>query len=301
VAHVDDPKPVGTPVEAFPSPLSQRPNVPPEYFVKSGSAIAARVEVEGDGGCEVEQAAFVRAGPRGSIAFDAPNSRAAIVTCGGLCPGVNNVIREIVLALHRQYGFAKGKVLGVAGGYRGFLEPSDWIVLDPAAVAHLQKEGGSLLGTSRGGHDTVAIVDSLVAQKIDVLFCIGGDGTVRGAEKIANEVSARGLKIAVALVPKTIDNDVPIIDRTFGFDTAVEQARKAIEVAHCEAVGFPNGLGVVKLMGRHSGFIAMHATLGTGDVDLCLVPEVPFAMEGKDGVLAYLEKRLEEQVSTLLL
>ena len=161
-------------------------------------------------------AAFHLAGPRAEIAFDPKECTAAIVTCGGLCPGLNTVIREVVMCLRRQYGVTK--TYGVPGGYRGFIEPDTWRPLDEDVVKMYHTQGGSRLGSSRGGHDTAKIVDSLVERGVNLLFVVGGDGTARGAAKIAAEVKRRGLAIAVAVVPKTIDNDVPLLDRTFGFE-----------------------------------------------------------------------------------
>lgn len=247
--------------------------------------------------CEVDRtgdnaAAFSLAGPRRDLAFDPARCKAAIVTCGGLCPGLNTVVREVVMCLRRQYGVTA--TFGVPGGYRGFGNPQNWRSLDEAAVEQLQHMGGSVLGSSRGGHDTGVIVDSLESEGVNLLFVVGGDGTVRGAAKITAEVKARGLPIAVAVVPKTIDNDVPLLDRTFGFETATEAARDAIDVAHTEAAGFPHGLGVVKVMGRNSGFIALHAALGSGVADLCLVPEVDFYLDGEGGVVDHLFDRIRQ-------
>jgi 6-phosphofructokinase 1 len=159
-------------------------------------------------------------------------------------------------------------------------------------VQNLHNQGGSILGSSRGGHDTDAIVDSIVKEGINLVFIVGGDGTVRGAAKIAEEVKRRGLAISVACIPKTIDNDIPIIDRTFGFESACEAARDAINVANIEAEGFPFGLGVVKVMGRNSGFIAMHSALGSCVADLCLVPEVDFYLDGSGGIVDHIYERL---------
>ena len=298
------------PNKSYPNPLSLKANVPSSWFVEQNAAVAAKVDVDlqetvddscslddydemaevedcGDRGLNSE--AFILAGPRKEIAFDPKECKAAIVTCGGLCPGLNTVIREVVMCLRRQYGVTE--TLGIPAGYRGFKDPSTWRELDEKAVANLHNIGGTTLGTSRGGHDTEAIVDSLVEQGVNLLFVVGGDGTVRGAAKIADEVKKRGLAIAVAVVPKTIDNDVPLLDRTFGFETAVEAAREAINVAETEADGFPFGLGVVKVMGRNSGFIAMHSALGSGFADLCLVPEVDFEL---DPVVDHLYDRLIE-------
>jgi 6-phosphofructokinase 1 len=303
--------------KTYPNPLSLKDNVPSSWFIGLNDAVAARVQVNAletleetcllsddfddpngdfEMDCEVADRngvnaeAFILAGPRAEIAFDPKECKAAIVTCGGLCPGLNSVIREVVMCLRRQYGVTE--TYGVPAGYRGFLEPETWRSLDEEAVKDLHNQGGSILGSSRGGHDTNAIVDSLVDQGVTHLFVVGGDGTVRGAAKIADEVKARGLPMAVAVVPKTIDNDVPLLDRTFGFESAVEAARSAINVANVEAEGFPHGLGVVKVMGRNSGFIAMHSALGSCVADLCLVPEVNFYLDGPGGIVDHLYERI---------
>ena len=301
----------------YPNPLSLKPNIPPSWFVGLDDAVAAKVQVnaletideicllpddffeteeEPEEECGVDRGinavAFTLAGPRAEIAFDPKVSKAAIVTCGGLCPGLNTVVKEVVMCLRRQYGIKD--TFGVPKGYRGFLAPETWRELDENAVKDLHKEGGTVLGTSRGGHDTKGIVDSLVEQGINLLFIIGGDGTVRGAAKIADEIQTRGLPIAMAVIPKTIDNDIPLLDRTFGFETAVEAARDAIDVVNVEAEGFPRGLGIVKVMGRNSGFIAMHSALGSGYADLCLVPEVDFYLDGEGGIVEHLHDRLEK-------
>ncbi|KAL9185374.1 hypothetical protein ACHAXT_003151 [Thalassiosira profunda] len=309
VDHIDDWSDAKE--EKFPNPLSLKDNVPSSWFVNLNDAVAARVQVDAletieeeckfdfdddSEECEVDRGlsaeAFILAGPRKEIAFD-PRSggcKAAIVTCGGLCPGLNSVIREVVMCLQRQYGVTE--TYGIPAGYRGFKDPTTWRPLDEEAVKNLHNQGGSILGSSRGGHDTAAIVDSLVAEGVNLLFVTGGDGTVRGAAKIADEVKKRGLRISVAVVPKTIDNDVPLLDRTFGFESAVEAARDAINVANTEAEGFPHGLGVVKVMGRNSGFIAMHSALGSCVADLCLVPEVDFFLDGPGGIVDHLYERI---------
>lgn len=286
----------------YTSPLAEKEKVPRSWFVGQDDAVAAKVEVAVESGSsvsELDSKAFLLAGPRAEIAFDPKNCKAAIVTCGGLCPGLNTVIREVIMCLRRQYGVEE--TYGIPEGYRGFLYPETWKALDIPSVKHMHEEGGSFLGTSRGTPTTEAIVDSLVEQGINLLFVSGGDGTLRGAAKIADEVKARRLPIAVAMIPKTIDNDVPIFDRTFGFETAVEAAREAIQVANVEAEGFPYGLGVVKVMGRNSGFIAMHSALGCGLADLCLVPEVDFYFDGPGGIVDHLYDRLVENNNALVI
>lgn len=233
--------------------------------------------------------AYVRAGPRSLTHFDPLTVRAAIVTCGGLCPGLNNVIRELVHALFHLYNVES--VLGIKGGYNGFTgQPGyDPIELNDDVVLDCHHSGGTILASSRGGFHLETIINFLVARGINQLYVIGGDGTHRGANTIAEECYNKNLNISVVGIPKTIDNDVDIIDRSFGFTTSVETAQAAIISASTEArCNLPNGIGIVKLMGRSSGFIAAHATLASGDVDLCLVPEVAIELEGESGCLPYL-------------
>ncbi len=251
------------------------------------------VDVEFNEGQVPSHKAFERAGARLKIFFDPKLTRVAIVTCGGLCPGLNNVVRSMVLELHHKYGVRD--VIGFRYGFEG-LNPAVGVppvILDPATVEDIHKHGGSVLGLSRGKQDINVMVDTLVANNISVLFCIGGDGTLRAANAIAAECIRRGLQIAVVGVPKTVDNDVFSVDKTFGFDTAVEIARQAIDGAHSEARGARNGVGIVKLMGRDAGFITASATLASEDVNFCLVPELPFELDGPKGLLAALERRLE--------
>ncbi|KAK3247956.1 hypothetical protein CYMTET_42560 [Cymbomonas tetramitiformis] len=232
---------------------------------------------------------FLRAGPRAQVHFHPNEVKAAIVTCGGLCPGLNTVIREVVMTLWGRYGVRK--ILGVKNGYRGFYA-ENLIELNPEVVDGIHRRGGTMLGTSRGGSVTAKIVDAIEYRGINHVYIIGGDGTQKGALAIHEEARKRGIKLAVAGIPKTIDNDVDIIDRSFGFDTAVEEAQHAINAAHVEATSTPLGVGLVKVMGRHAGFIAMHSTLSSRDVDLCLIPEVPFFMDGPGGVIEYIESKL---------
>ena len=242
---------------------------------------------------------FEKAGPRETIFFDPPSTRAAIVTCGGLCPGLNNVIRPIVLELHHKYRVRE--VLGFRYGYQG-LGPNALpaLHLTPDVVRDIHKTGGSILGTSRGAESVETMVDTLEKLGVDILFTIGGDGTLKGSHAIHEEVERRGLKIALVGVPKTIDNDVNFIDKTFGFDTAVEVARMAIDGAHTEAASALNGVGLVKVMGRDSGFIAAHATLASLEVNYCLIPEVRFDLAGPNGLLADLQKRLAARHHALI-
>ena len=220
------------------------------------------------------------AGPRETIFHDPAWTRAGVVTCGGLCPGLNNVIKCLVQVLWFDYGVRN--IFGIPYGYRG-LNPSygySPITLNPDVVDSIQEDGGTILGSSRGMQDPSIMVDTLMRLNINVLFCIGGDGTLRGAHAIAEEVKKRKQPISVIGIPKTIDNDLNLIDRTFGFETAVLSATDVITSAHNEANGAFNGLGLVKLMGRDSGFIAAYAALATTVVNFCLIPEVPFTLEG---------------------
>mmetsp|Transcript_4093 Transcript_4093/g.12020 ORF Transcript_4093/g.12020 Transcript_4093/m.12020 type:complete len:507 (+) Transcript_4093:42-1562(+) len=249
----------------------------------------------------VRARAYMRAGPRETLHFDPKDTRAAIVTCGGLCPGLNTVVKNLVEILGTRYGVEK--VYGIRGGYRGFTAVG-WdapLELDAAAVGDVHREGGTVLGTSRGGFDAEKIVDWLKAKRVNQLYVVGGDGTHRGAYKLAELCWEKGVNIAVAGVPKTIDNDIPLVDRSFGFDTAVAEAKRFVDVAAVEARSFPRGLGVVRLMGRDAGFLAVHAALAApGDVDACLVPEKAFALDGPDGLLAYVADRLERRGSAVL-
>ncbi len=237
--------------------------------------------------------AFELAGPREHIYFDPPKTRCGIVTCGGLCPGLNNVIRSIVLQLHYSYGVRL--IHGFRYGFEGLVPRfgHQTLELNPASVAHIHEQGGSVLASSRGPQDPEEMVDALERMNIQVLFCIGGDGTFRGAMAICEEIKRRKLNISVIAVPKTIDNDIPFTARTFGFETAYSIAADAIRGAHVEALGTPNGIGLVKLMGRHAGFIAAHAVLANRDANFVLVPEVEFDLVGANGFLTHLLRRLQ--------
>ncbi|KAF8036405.1 hypothetical protein BT93_C2194 [Corymbia citriodora subsp. variegata] len=274
----------------YSNPLQDHPAycVVKQYFVHDDDTVTQKVIAHKNGPRGLH---FRRAGPRQKVYFEPDEVHACIVTCGGLCPGLNTVIREIVCGLYHIYGVKK--VLGIDGGYKGFYSRNT-VPLSPKVVNDIHKRGGTILGTSRGGHDTSKIVDSIQDRGINQVYIIGGDGTQKGASVIFEEIKRRGLKVAVAGIPKTIDNDIPVIDRSFGFDTAVEEAQRAINAAHVEAESGENGIGLVKVMGRYSGFIAMYATLASRDVDCCLIPESPFYLEGAGGLLEYIERRLKE-------
>ena len=236
---------------------------------------------------------FEPAGPRRKIFFDPSKTRAGVVTCGGLCPGFNDVIRALAMELYYRYGVKK--VYGFCNGYQGFIAKYGRDVLDltPEFVSHINEQGGTVLGTSRGQQDAGEIVDCLERMGINILFIIGGDGTLRGGLTITQEIADRGLKISVVGIPKTIDNDIMFIDQSFGFQTAFSVATESIRAAHVEAQAAPNGVGLVRLMGRHSGFIACYASLAKSDANYVLIPEVPFSLDGENGLLCHIRRRIE--------
>jgi len=238
---------------------------------------------------------FEVAGPRRKIFFDPQKTSCAIVTCGGLCPGLNDVIRAIVLQATYRYGISR--VYGIPYGFEG-LNPAyghKILKLTPDAVSNIHRFGGTRLGTSRGPQDSMVMVDRLVELGVNILFVIGGDGSQRGAKSIEEEAHRRGLKLAVVGVPKTIDNDMIFMDKSFGYETAVAAAVEVVHAAHTEAVSSRNGVGLLKLMGRHSGFIACSAAISSGEVNMVLIPEVPFALHGPNGLLQNLSHRIESR------
>lgn len=269
-----------------------------EHYVDEGDRVLFHDTLGTAVGCGLAPAdlpGFEPAGPRRSIFFDPAKLRVGIVTCGGLCPGINNVIRGIVMDLVFHYGVHR--IHGFRNGYQGFVARYGHDVMDltPEIVSRISEDGGTILGTSRGAQDPGEIVDCLERLNIGVLFVVGGDGTLRGAMQIAKTVAERGGRIAVVGIPKTIDNDIPYIDQSFGFQTAFAEATKSIRSAHVEAKASPNGVGLVKLMGRHSGFIACYAALAEPDANYVLIPEVPFALEGDKGFLTHLCHRVRSR------
>ena len=238
---------------------------------------------------------FERAGPREHIYFDPAKVRVGIVSCGGLCPGINNIIRGLVMELHHRYRV--GRIYGFRYGYAG-LSPAagyDVLDLDPKAVKNIHHDGGSVLSSSRGPQPADVMVDTLERMGIGMLFAIGGDGTLRGALAMHEEIERRGLKIAVIGIPKTIDNDISLVEKTFGFETAFSIAIQAIRSAHIEAEGTASGIGMVRLMGRHSGYIAATAALAEPDVNCVLIPEIPVTLDGEGGLFAWLKARVESR------
>lgn len=236
-----------------------------------------------------------RAGPRQNIFFNPKETTAAIVTCGGLSPGINNVIRGLVMGLHYFYGVKK--ILGIPYGYEGLTPESSHSILEltPDKVRDIHLQGGTILGSSRGAQDVGEMVDTLVKLSVDILFTIGGDGTLKGADAIGAEIERRKLPISVVGIPKTIDNDIDLIDKSFGYETAFDVATPIIRDAHNEATGAFNGIALVKLMGRDSGFIAASASMAMPEVNFLLVPEMHFTLSGENGFLNALERRLSDK------
>jgi 6-phosphofructokinase 1 len=237
---------------------------------------------------------FEKAGPHKHLFFEAARTKVAIVTCGGLCPGLNNVIRSLVHQLYYRYKVKK--IIGIQYGFEGFIHKYGHTILDltPESVENIHLFGGTILGSSRGKQDTGLIVDRLSELNVDILFCIGGDGTMHGAHAIYKEISNRKLNISVAGIPKTIDNDINLIDKSFGFETAFSIANDIIGYAANEAKGAYNGIALIKLMGRDSGFIAAYAALSIQEVNFVIVPEMTFDLDGPKGFFQVLRKRLEK-------
>ena len=254
------------------------------YAISDDARIPECIEVGADPGLQ-----FELAGPRAKLFFDAKETRAGIVTCGGLCPGLNNVIRSLFLELY--YGYGVSEVIGFRGGYGG-LDPAcamEPVNITPQFVDGIHQKGGTILGSSRGPVDIGRAVGNLIARGVNILFTVGGDGTQRGAHDLYREARKRGHALSVVGVPKTIDNDVGFVSRTFGFASAVEEAKRVLDCAHTEARSVPGGIGLVKLMGRHAGFVTAGAVVASQDVNFALIPEVPFKLES---FLAALKQRM---------
>ena len=270
----------------FPSPLELESSA---FYSESRILFNNRLDANGEFGNQAVFS-FEGVGPHPKIFFDPSRINVGIVTCGGLCPGLNDVIRSVTYSCLENYKVKN--VYGFRYGYQGLTaeHSHEAISLTSEHVDDIHEVGGTLLGSSRGQQSIDDMVDTLVKFNISILFVIGGDGTQRGSMAIVKEINRRKLKIAVMGIPKTIDNDIAFLHKSFGFDTAVEEARKVIYAGHVEAKGAQNGIGLVKLMGRHSGFIAAHATIASGNVNICLIPEVPV---GLDELYARLKRRFE--------
>ena len=282
------------------SPLkhNQRADSPVYKFVDDSERIIYDVSLENFNKCKesgVRPVTFEKAGPRENLFFEPAKTKVAIVTCGGLCPGLNNVIRSLVNELYYRYGISR--VMGIKYGYEGLVPKYNHPVIELTApmVSNIHLTGGTILGSSRGDQDVATMVDTLEIMNINILFCIGGDGTLRGAHDIYSEIEKRKLKIAVVGIPKTIDNDIDLIQKSFGFETAFSIANDIIRHAHNEAEGAYNGIALIKLMGRDSGFIAASAALSIQEVNFVLIPEITFDLYGPRGFLKVLRKRLEER------
>jgi len=247
-----------------------------------------------------EPISFEKAGPHQNLFFKPEKTKAAIVTCGGLCPGLNNVIQSIVYQLYYRYNVSQ--IVGIRYGYEGFINKYNhsFMNLTPKSIDTIHHYGGSILGSSRGEQDVGLIVDKIRELGVSILFCIGGDGTLRGAHAIHEEVSRRGMSVSVVGIPKTIDNDISFIDKSFGFETAFSIANDIIRSAHNEAIGAYNGIVIVKLMGRDSGFIAANAALAVKEVNFVLIPEDRFDLHGSQGFLSVLQDRLERRHHALI-
>ena len=282
------------------SPLLQAVrNYSPLYkFIDDSERILYDISLENYNSCMnsgQQPLSIEKAGPRENIYFEPAKTKVGIITCGGLCPGLNNVIRSIVNELYYRYGVSR--ILGFKYGYEGLVSKYNHPVVEltPQFVANLHLIGGSILGSSRGEQEVASMVDTLEVMNINMLFCIGGDGTLRGAHAIHEEITKRNLKIAIAGIPKTIDNDIDLIEKSFGFETAYSIANDIIRNAHNEASGAYNGIALVKLMGRDSGFIAAHSALSIQEVNFVLIPEISFDLFGQRGFLKILRQRLEER------
>ena len=291
---------------AFDSPiaLSNRNDDCIANYVTDDQKVVYQVDVDADscGQSLLSAGLFEKAGPRQRIFFNPDSVHAAILTAGGLCPGLNDVIRSIVMTLWHRYGVMR--ITGLRYGYRGLYEEDETlqVKLDPESVRDIHRTGGTVLGSSRGGGSrTLDMANVCLLRKINLLFCIGGDGTQKGAMALARELTLRKTPCAVVGIPKTIDNDLSFVERSFGFDTAVSEAVMAVAAAHTEARAAVDGIGLVKVMGRQSGFIAVHTALAQNDVNFVLIPEVPFELEGDNGLLRHLEHRLSARHHAVIL
>ena len=278
----------------FPSPIHQIGSIEAPFKSDAEDRILYSNTLKGQDVPE-DSMSFEEAGPRENLFFDPPKTTVGIVTCGGLCPGLNDIIRGIVNQCYRQYGITR--VYGFRYGYEGLVQRYGHtpILLKPESVSQIHTFGGTILGSSRGHQPVDEMVDTLEDMNVDILFVIGGDGTLRGASALAAEISRRGLRKAIVGIPKTIDNDIMYLDKCFGFETAFAEAVNAVKCAYTESCGAVNGVGLLKLMGRDSVFIACFAALAGSNVDYVLIPEVPFTLHGTGGLLESLRYRLAKR------
>lgn len=221
---------------------------------------------------------FPEAGPRKELCFDPHRVKAAVVTTGGLAPGLNSVVHSIVDRHFNTYELNEtlgGAVYGIYDGFRGLRDcASNSTTLNPKVTLDWLRQGGSNLGSIRfrdpqgEKHLVDEIAKSITQMAIDILYVIGGDGSQLIAHKVAQAVPS----ISVLGVPKTMDNDVLWVRESFGFDTTVEQATHAINALHFEAQS-TRRVGLLQFFGAESGFVAANAALASGQVDLVLIPE----------------------------
>ena len=287
---------LGTP--SIKPPLHDVSYVNGEYVVYEKSPQKIIEEYEKHGAIS----SFIKAGPREKIFHDPKWTKAAILTAGGLCPGLNDVIKGLTITLKVDYKVPV--VYGIRYGYQG-LNPEfghEPIILDEAFVDDIHESGGTVLGSSRGRQPEEVMVETLKRMNINVLFCIGGDGTLRCAHDTYKVIKEQNLNISVVGIPKTIDNDISFIDRTFGFETAVYATNSVITAAHNEAKGAYNGVGLIHVMGRDSGFIAAYAALANTHVNYCLVPEEEFYLyDGDNPLLPCLRERLKKRKHAVII
>ena len=228
------------------------------------------------------------AGPSEKIFYNPFDCKVGIITCGGLCPGLNNVIRALVLNLYNRYNVHQ--IFGLRWGFEGLNpELSNVIKLTPTIVNDIHQKGGSILGSSRGEQQIEVMAQFLINNNFNILFTLGGDGTLKASSKLNEELRRRNVPITVVGIPKTVDNDICYTDNTFGFNTAVELAQQAINSIHNEAKSAKNGIGIVRLMGRDAGFIALYASISNGDVNMVLLPEMSISIET---ICEFVKKRL---------
>jgi 6-phosphofructokinase 1 len=295
---------LGDCTQSSPIALSDRNDDCIANYVTDDQRVLYQVDVDTSAGSLplLSAGLFEKAGPRQHIYFNPALVHAAVLTAGGLCPGLNDVIRSIVMTLWYRYGVRQ--ITGLRFGYRGLYDenPDLRVSLTPETVRDIHRTGGTMLGSSRGGGSrTEDMAQACIRHKVNLLFCIGGDGTQKGAMALARELERRSAPCGVVGIPKTIDNDLSFVERSFGFDTAVSEAVAAVAAAHTEARAAMDGIGVVKVMGRQSGFIAVHTALAQNDVNFVLIPEVPFELDGNNGLLKHLENRLDARHHAVIL